>query len=77
MAIEVGSKWVRHSLYRLRRDVDVDYFVGQQVEVQGIRGGTVWFKLYSKRGSLIGNTNVEYSKFISHFSPLNISLENK
>lgn len=77
MNIEVGSKWIRHSLYKLRPKVGVDYFLGQEVEITSLGYGVVWFKLYTKSGALFGKTNIENDKFISHFSPLNISLENK
>lgn len=77
MYIEVGSKWVRHSLYVLRSDADIDYFVGQQVAVNEICRGGVCFTLYSERGVPSGKAWIEYHKFINHFSPLNFSLENK
>ena len=77
MYIEVGSKWVRRSLYTLRSDVDVDYFIGQQVLVNEIHHGGVWFTLYSERGANLGKAWIEHHKFITHFSPLNFSLENK
>lgn len=77
MDIQIGSKWVRNSLYIARQDVDVDYFIGQQIKVSEINHGCVRFTLYSERGVPLGKAWIEYYKFINHFSPLNISLENK
>lgn len=77
MDIQIGSKWVRHSLYSARQDVDADYFIGQQVTVREINHECVGFTLYSEEGVHLGTAWIEYYKFINHFSPLNISLENK
>lgn len=82
MNIEVGSKWVRNSLY----DGDnpacqhPTYFLEQIVEVKSLKFAQdcVQYYLTHKSGEEYADiAHVDTCMFLKHFSPLNISLENK
>lgn len=76
MNIEVGSKWVRSKLYRSFPNSSKSYFLGQEFEVEGVTSGFVRFRRdHPLERGLTGN--LAKARFLEHFTPINITLENK
>lgn len=80
MSIEVGSKWVRMSLYEGDEDKHQHktYFLGQGVEVYKKDSDYIYYHVSSREGVEKADTTlVDTYNFLKHFKPLVIELENK
>lgn len=82
MDIEVGSKWIRVAGDDIR-EFSQTQFLGQEVVVvptchaRSWGRGRIWIRRKNRDGKYSHPVHLSESEFISHFSPLNISLENK